>query len=46
MQEFVEKDFKIYQKLIAIVKKIMSIDNFKETENKQFITKISLIANI
>lgn len=43
---FKKKDFKIYQKLIVIVKKIMSIDNFKETENKQFITKILLIANI
>ena len=43
---FKEKDFKIYQKLIVIVKKIMSIDNFKETENKHFITKILLIANI
>lgn len=43
---FKKKDLKIYQKLIVIVKKIMLIDNFKETENKQFITKILLIANI
>ena len=43
---FKEKDFKIYQKLIITVQKIISIDNFKETENKQSITKILLIANI
>lgn len=43
---FKKKDFKIYQKLIVIVKKVISIDKFKETENKQFITKILLIANI